>query len=83
MPAFLFDQSLYMGMTGLDLLPVDAAHRADTQQVQAGYGAVDGCLIVAAQGVQQCLQPAHPGLVQRRACALAAFSEAGLGFGRA
>ncbi len=68
-----------MGMTGLDLLPVDTSHRAHTQQVQAGYGAVDGRLIVAAQGAQQRLQAAYPRLVQRRASALAAFSDAGLG----
>ena len=68
-----------MGMTRLDLLPVDAPYRAYTQQVQAGYGAVDGCLIVAAQGMQQCLQAAHPRLVQRRTCALAAFGDPGVG----
>jgi hypothetical protein len=31
MPVLLFDQRLHMGMTGLDLLPVEAPHRADTQ----------------------------------------------------
>ena len=78
-PPFLFDQGLHMGMTCLDLLPVDAPYRAYTQQVQAGYGAVDGRLIVAAQGMQQCLQAAHPRLVQRRTCALVAFGDPGFG----
>ncbi|MNC67039.1 hypothetical protein D3C75_1175010 [compost metagenome] len=83
MPVLLFDQRLHMGMTGLDLLPVEAPHRADTQQVQAGQGAVDSRLIVTARGVQQCLQPARPRLVQHRAGTLAAFSETGLGRDRA
>ncbi|MCY1174267.1 hypothetical protein D9M73_144610 [compost metagenome] len=78
MPVLLFDQRLHMGMTGLDLLPVDAPHRAYAQQVQAVQGAVDSRLIVTVQGVQQCLQPARPRLVQHRAGTLAAFSEAGL-----
>ncbi len=83
MTPFLFDQGLYLRMAGLHLLWGDTASQADAQKLEAGDGGGDGGLVVAAQGVQACLQLAYPRPVQRRACALKAFDESPLGSGHA